>query len=158
MITTLRKAPDCAFGVVDDLFICLWRESQPTLESAEKCGELVKQHQQTRQGPIGLVTIVPENSPTPDGAVRKRIADVLSASTNVKGSAVCFEGTGLRATIVRTIVTGITLMARLSFPHQVFASALAGTAFVVACLRDARVESRDARELAGEIEAWRKSL
>ena len=72
---------------------------------------------------IGLVSVVPEDAQVPSTDVRTALAGMLrDVSGLVKCSALVQEGTGFRAAAVRGVVTGLTLLARQSFPHHVFGS------------------------------------
>jgi hypothetical protein len=72
---------------------------------------------------IGLLTIIEQHAPAPPSEVRAAVARFLSnCAGTVKASAVAFEGTGFRAAMVRGVVTGVNLLARLPYPHQVFAT------------------------------------
>lgn len=82
----------------------------------------------------------------------------LSEAPNVKGSAICFEGTGMRATIVRSVVTGLTIMSQPPFPHKVFASLDEGVTFVNQHLGAAGVPTLDNSRVVSELEEWRRSL
>ena len=46
--------------------------------------------------------------------------------TRIIASAVVFEGTGFRASVIRSVVIGISMLSRPKCPHMVFASTSAG--------------------------------
>jgi hypothetical protein len=76
-------------------------------------------------GGLGLLTVVEAKAPLPPADARKALARFLSsASPRIKLSAVVFEGDGFRAAGVRGVVTGLTLMARPSYPHKIFSTVL----------------------------------
>jgi hypothetical protein len=78
-----------------------------------------------------LLTVVQASAPPPDPTQRQAIADVLrGASDYVKSSAVVIEGDGFRSAFVRGVVTGLTLLARQKFPHQVRSMTNAAATFV----------------------------
>jgi hypothetical protein len=71
---------------------------------------------------IALVTIVEPNAPPPPSEVRDALARLLGEfGRTIRFSAVAFEGSGFRAAMVRGVVTGLTLLARMPYPHKVFA-------------------------------------
>jgi hypothetical protein len=157
MVELLWRSDDCALGLSNGIFVCVWL-GNATVEAADKIEQTINARRGEFPAGLGLVTVVLEKSPPPSSAARNRIAELLGRAQNVKGSAVCFEGTGLKATMVRTIVTGITLLGRLAFPHKVFASIESGTAFVHACMTQGNAPVPDRRVLIDQISAWRASL
>jgi len=157
MVETLWQNEECALGLIDGVFVCVW-VGNPTVRAADEIERCFKEHGPRFSKGAGLITIVLANAPPPESAARKRIAEILSNSQNLKASAVCFEGSGLRATIVRTVVTGINLMARLAFPHKVFATFESGVAFVHGTLSQASIAMPEAKTLVTAISAWRATL
>lgn len=156
-VETLWKTKDCALGLTHGFFICVWL-GDATVEAADQLEQNINTRSAEFPKGVGLVTIVLEHSPPPSSAARNRIGELLGRAKNVKGSAVCFEGTGLRATVVRTIVTGITLIGRMNFPHKVFAGLEAGAAFVHACMVQGGAPVPEKRAVIDELAAWRRSL
>ncbi|MBV1860269.1 MAG: hypothetical protein KUG77_17780 [Nannocystaceae bacterium] len=111
--------PDFALGYWRDVFICSWRV-RTTMEGA---GQLVKHCAEfgtTRSSGIGLLTIIEANAPAPENDARAAIADFLGSAAYIRGSGVAFEGTGFRAAAVRSIVSGLTMLARQPYEHKVF--------------------------------------
>ena len=59
-----------------------------------------------------------------DAEGRKGVADLSTKYTNhISGTAVICEGTGFRATAIRSIVTAVRMASRASHPQKVFATA-----------------------------------
>jgi hypothetical protein len=50
--------------------------------------------------------------------------------SRIIASAVVFEGTGLRASMIRSVVIGIAMLSRPKCPHTVFESTTAGSAWL----------------------------
>lgn len=74
-------------------------------------------------GGVFLITIVEQGAPMPPSEVRDLLANFLEVgSGKTLMSAVVHEGSGFRAAAVRSVVTGLAMLARLSYPHQVFGS------------------------------------
>ena len=149
--------PDYAMTSLDNLFIALWRV-HTRLEGIEKYVKHVAALAGQHSSGIGLITIVPPKAVPPESEVRGRLARAFSEAPNVMGSAICFEGSGLRATIVRSVVTGLTIMSRPVFPHKVFASRAAGVTFVNELLCAAGAPTLQSSRVVAELEGWRKSL
>jgi hypothetical protein len=101
------------------IFAVVWRQDT-TLEGAQalqrECCKFATKHPRG----IGLLTIVSEKAPMPASPVRQAVADFLGqGSTYIKCSAVLMEGTGFRAAAVRSVVTGLTMLAKQAYPHRV---------------------------------------
>ncbi|MDP9034310.1 MAG: hypothetical protein M3O50_05855 [Myxococcota bacterium] len=72
---------------------------------------------------VFLLTVVEQDAPMPSSEVRAALAAFLSTGVNrTLFSAVAHEGTGFRAASVRSVVTGLAMLAKLPYPHKVFAS------------------------------------
>jgi hypothetical protein len=101
------------------IFAVVWRQDT-TLEGVQalhrECRKFATKHARG----IGLLTIVSAKAPMPPSPVRQAVADFLAqGSTYIKCSAVLMEGTGFRAAAVRSVVTGLTMLARQAYPHRV---------------------------------------
>jgi hypothetical protein len=113
------KDRDYTLATWQQIFAVIWQR-ETTMRGAihlrTACTEFASRHPRG----IGLLTIVEPNAPFPPSEVRNSIADFLhDASVFIKCSAVIYEGTGFRAAAVRSVVTGLTLMARQGYPHKV---------------------------------------
>ena len=115
----IESLPNHVVATWKSIVAIVWRgettlEAVATLRAA--CGELANAQPQG----IGVLTIVGPNAPLPAHAARKAIAKVLAeGSALIKCSALVIEGSGFRASAVRSVVTGLTLLAKQPFPHQV---------------------------------------
>lgn len=101
------------------IFAVVWR-SDTTLDGARalqrECSKFATWHPRG----IGLLTIVSEKAPMPASPVRQAVASFLTqGSSYIKCSAVLMEGTGFRAAAVRSVVTGLTMLAKQTYPHRV---------------------------------------
>ncbi|MEM9459747.1 MAG: hypothetical protein AAGF11_36555 [Myxococcota bacterium] len=72
----------------------------------------------------GLLTIIEPTSPTPALSLRAEMAGIFRRSRTLKVSAIVYEGTGFRESIVRSVVTSMSVLARFPFEYKVFASVL----------------------------------
>lgn len=72
----------------------------------------------------GLLTVIEPTSPTPSLSLRAEMAGVFRRAQTLKVSAIVYEGTGFRESIVRSVVTSMSVLARLPFEYKVFASVL----------------------------------
>jgi hypothetical protein len=113
------KHPDYALAHWQQIFAVLWRR-ETTAEGAAHLASACTAFARTQSRGIGLLTIVESGAPLPPSSVRASIAEFLaSGSAFIKCSAVVFEGSGFRAAAVRSVVTGLTLMAKQAYPHKV---------------------------------------
>jgi hypothetical protein len=113
------KSPDYALAHWQQVFMVIWRK-ETTIDGAQHLHHACTAFAHTQPRGIGLLTIVESGAPLPPSAARDAIATFLaSGSAFIKASAVVFEGSGFRAAAVRSVVTGLTLMARQAYPHKV---------------------------------------
>jgi hypothetical protein len=115
----VTKEEDYALAHWQQVFAVLWRR-ETTVEGARDLARSCSAFAATQPRGIGLLTIVESGAPLPASAARNEIAEFLaSGSRFIKCSAVVFEGSGFRAAAVRSVVTGLTLMAKQAYPHKV---------------------------------------
>lgn len=118
----LSHDDDYATGHWGDVFFILWKKNT-TMEATHQLRSNLVDFTRSHPAGVGLLTIVEANAPVPGADVRKALAAVLTDfSRNIKVSSVVFEGQGFSAAAVRSVVTGLTLIARQAYPHKVFAS------------------------------------
>jgi hypothetical protein len=69
-----------------------------------------------------LFTVVAKEASPPSSEARTALSNVLRHGVDaVLASAVVMEGDGFRASMVRSVATGLAVVARQPFPHRVFA-------------------------------------
>jgi hypothetical protein len=85
---------------------------------------------------IGSLSIVERKvGSSIDAEGRKAVAELSTRYTNhICGTAVVCEGTGFRATAIRSIVTAVRMASRASHPQKVFATAEESIAWLAALL------------------------
>lgn len=114
----------------DDYLVATWRKvgitvymHETTVEGVQITGRAMLDHAEAHRGEAFWLIIVEEQAPMPDAQARQDLADVLKRGTGlVKMSAVVYEGLGFRAAAVRSIVTGLLLFSKPSYPHKIFPS------------------------------------
>ena len=115
----VTKNHDYALASWNEIVAVVWRHER-TLEAVRQLDEAVAELARSHPKGIGMLTIVSEGAPLPPSAARKAIADLLTASSAfIRCSVVIMEGTGFRAAAVRSVVTGLTMLAKHDFPHQI---------------------------------------
>jgi hypothetical protein len=115
----VEKEEDYVVASWQQIFAVVWRH-ETTLKGVQtlhdECRKFATKHPQG----IGLLTIVSAGAPMPTSPVRQAVADFLAqGSAYIKCSAVLMEGTGFRAAAVRSVVTGLTMLAKQAYPHRV---------------------------------------
>ena len=153
----LEETPDYAMASFENIFVTIWRQ-RTSLLALEQLAKHLLALAALQPAGLGIVIIVPANSPPPPNEVRARLAAAISAAPQVKASAVCFEGSGLRATIVRSVVAGLTILSRPSYPHRVFGTLEEGVGFINTQLNLVSAPTRQTSRIVGEIRAWRLAL
>jgi hypothetical protein len=67
--------------------------------------------------------------------IRQRIGDLLKRfGPRIAATVIIFEGTGVRATVVRTIIATINLLSRSQFPSEVHSNLLRGCMWLISQL------------------------
>lgn len=103
-----------------DIFVIVWR-NHTTMIGAREGQQAIAKFGLTRPEGIGLVTIVEADAPLPPAPVREAVAELLRASSpHLRGSAVILEGNSIRAAAARGVATGMSLIARQTYPHKFF--------------------------------------
>ena len=154
----IRVEDDYALAVYRDLFVLIWRH-ETTVQGCRSFRDELFRFAENRPQGIGLLTIVEETAPMPPVESRQSIASTLrDASGHIVASAVVFEGAGFRAAAVRSVVVGLTMLARQKFPHKVFGNLSDAASWMHATLGDALEEGFSAAELGDAVDDIRRSI
>jgi hypothetical protein len=130
----LLADPDYALATWGSLFVIVWRAYTP-VEAVQEARRQLQAHA-VRKGQIGFLTFVHPGAPIPSSTARSELAGLLrDASPFVQASAVVYEGDGFHAAAVRSVVTGLALLARQKFPHKIFGKTTDASAWLVTELR-----------------------
>jgi hypothetical protein len=109
-------------GTWGPIFFVLWKgEVEP--RTADRIQVSLRAFAQTLGGQrAALLTVVAQDAPMPSSEARTALSNVLRHGADaVLASAVVMEGDGFRASMVRSVATGLAIVARQPFPHRVFA-------------------------------------
>jgi hypothetical protein len=119
-IRLLHCDKDMALGASTDLFVTIWR-ARTTLDGVEILDSQLTEFASERPKELALLTIIEAGAKMPDPGTREPLARVLnSVAEQVLISGVAFEGEGFLAASIRSVVVGLTLIARQPFPHRTF--------------------------------------
>lgn len=145
---------DHAVGTVEQVLVIIWRVR--TLVSAvDAISRAYDALIVDCPEGIGLLNIVEQTAPMPTSDARERIAAFLRESTGIKASAVAFEGTGFRAAAVRSVVAGLSLLARQPFPHKIFPTLETASDWLVPELKQHVQVDYDAASFIREVQRLR---
>lgn len=121
---------DLIVGSAENLLLVVWRHAT-TRDGVAICREHVLQRCSSRGCEFALMTIIEPRAQQPDAAARDALAALMHEGSKwIQVSALVFEGTGFIAATIRGIVTGISMLARQSFPHRVFDSVSEASSFI----------------------------
>jgi hypothetical protein len=114
---------DWSSGCLRDLVILCWRRI-PTAERARRATRLVRdattEHAATG---VGIVIVVEETASTPDAAARALFAEVMrERSQSIRAVGYIVPAGGFGGAAIRAAITGLSLVARETYPTRVFAS------------------------------------
>ena len=125
----MEGRPEMTIEVVDDahavvtrphLMVCLWR-TVTSREAVAEIRQIARRHAQAHP-PMAMLTVLEAEAEQPGGDVLRELAALFQdLEHSVSCSALTFEGDGFSAAAVRGVATGLQLLAKQTFPHQVFA-------------------------------------
>ena len=103
-------------------FVLIWR-NRTTVEGVRRASAELEAFARKHPHGVAMLTIVEADAPMPTTEARTTLGDMLRrAEESLRCSALAFEGDGFRAAAIRSVVTGLALVARPSYPHKVFDS------------------------------------
>jgi hypothetical protein len=119
---TQQKTADHLLATWGEVLVIVWHD-RTTLEGVQAGQRFYDALAETCPSGVFLLTVVEEKAQFPEAAVRKQLAKLLaSGAGRTRKSALVYEGSGFNASIVRSIVTGLTQLSSVPYPHKVFAT------------------------------------
>jgi hypothetical protein len=144
----------CLIATFENVGIAIWIDDTER-KSVQLLGETLRRLANDYPQGVGLVQLVAEDHPPLRSETRAELNLMLRRGTGyIRCSTVIFEGTGFRAAALRGIVAGLVMLARVPFPHQVFAKVEAAADWQLAHLRPTSPQLLDT-DLVGAITALR---
>lgn len=155
-LEVIEATRDHAIGQWRGVALYVWRGAT-TVRAA---GLLERVFDRVRElvpdGPGVVLGVVEAGAPPPPAEARTALAHTLGRGHGyVVASALIFEGDGFSASMVRAVATGLAMLARPGYPHQVFAEVGAGTAWLERELKRAGKPRYSAGELASVLHELR---
>ncbi|WP_437792992.1 hypothetical protein [Sorangium sp. So ce693] len=127
----VEATADVAVGYWSSLATAVWMKTTHPHHAASLRAAIVGAQASSPSRKVWLLQIVTPEAIVPDTRSRSALAGMLcSVDGIVSHSAVIHVGSGFRASIVRSIVTGLNALGRQQFPHCVFASLEEGVAWL----------------------------
>jgi hypothetical protein len=100
----------------------VWKR-ETTIAGMAKVEAVFKEQLTRYQTGLYLLTVIEEGASLPPAEAREAVAIFLrTAAGKIRMSAVVHEGSGFRAAAVRSVVTGLSMLVRLPYPHEIFAT------------------------------------
>lgn len=152
-LNVLHNADGLLMAMVGPVCLALWR-SKPT---PERFGiQRAHLHAQIARAPgqVAFLCVVEPHAEPPDEAERKASASMItSQGAKLLGVACVIEGSGFRAAITRTVLSGMVMLIRTPSPQKLFDSVRAASPFLARCVRRPSLVQLDA-----EVERARSLL
>ncbi|WP_437523650.1 hypothetical protein WME79_34500 [Sorangium sp. So ce726] len=127
----VEASADVAVGYWSSLATAVWMRTTHPHHAASLKSAIVAAQSKSPSRKVWLLQIVTPEAIVPDTRSRSALAGMLcSVDGIVSHSAVIHIGSGFRASVVRSIVTGLNALGRQQFPHCVFASLEEGVAWL----------------------------
>jgi hypothetical protein len=111
-----------ACGTQDNFVLNVWRR-ESLIENIQYLTALLERERAEHPEGFHLLQVVEYSAVVPNAVARAALAGMLRSGTGaIISSSVAFEGDGFQASMVRGVVTGLTMLAKPPFPHGVVAS------------------------------------
>lgn len=131
----MSLSDEVSFSTWQRVHLVHWHSS--TTEEGVK--ELSRRHQELwkkLKAPIAVIHVIGAKSAPPSTATRKLLADFLrTESESIAINAAVIEGQGFHSAAVRAVTSGIALLSRMSFPHEVHSNFDTCLTSVARCLK-----------------------
>jgi eukaryotic-like serine/threonine-protein kinase len=124
-VRLLRVEPSHGVALAGHTLVVLWL-GETSKQAVRELRTQLENHA-AENGRVALLQVIGERAIPPDGEARAALAAMLKDNeARIVASAVVFEGSGFRASVIRSIVVGISMLTRPKCPHTVFASVSEG--------------------------------
>jgi hypothetical protein len=119
-----------ALGSCGNVFVTVLRQPM-TIEAVEPLKRESNKMSQRFGGKfVSLAIIEPTASSSPSPEVREATAS-FARESNILAAAIVIEGTGFRPATTRTLVAGMYLVIKKSYPHKILATPEEGAVWLV---------------------------
>lgn len=122
VLRTLVVTEDHLFGALGPVMLVVWRRETSLAGVQELRAQLAALGAAHPQG-TAIYIVVEEGAPPPGTAARRALGETLREAPGVKACALVYEGKGLRAAVVRSVVATVVLVTGNPYPYHVFSEA-----------------------------------
>jgi hypothetical protein len=145
-----ERASGLLLGTYSDVFFAVW-STKPTPELFAKQRDGLEAAARANPGNTLFLCVVSACAPPPEQAERDASSRMISKlGQNLLGTACVIEGSGFRAAITRTVLSGILLFIRTPSPVTFFDSVSAASTWM-----QRRGRAPDLAQLARQLETAR---
>ena len=124
-VRILRSEASHGIAFVGRTLVVLW-QTETRAAAVVELATLLAGHA-AEFGSVALLQVIGDQATPPDASRASALATMLKDNEQrIVASAVVFEGAGFRASVIRSVVIGISMLSRPKCPHMVFASPEAG--------------------------------
>jgi hypothetical protein len=141
---TVRREGEMIARCLDNYAMLVWLKG-PTMGAIEEVANFLLEYEKEGKV-IDLAVVIHPTDEYPDDAARSALAKSMRSSA-ISRIALVNEGTGFRASIVRSIISGIALLTRSPVPQKVFSSIEDAQAWLTSCAESAPYHPGELREV-----------
>jgi hypothetical protein len=150
--------PNHAAATWRNLFVVYWLGETKPGAVARLRQPLIKLGEQFKDG-IGLMQVVGPKTVAPGSEARNALANLMKgASDIIVCSSLVVPGVGFRMAAARALATGLVMLARPPFPHQVYATVEQAAAWQSSVLPPHGLDAVQPRQILSVVEFLRKRL
>jgi hypothetical protein len=140
-------------GTIGPVCLAIWR-TKPSEELFDTQRKSLASAVGRDPGHVAFLCVVESTADAPDQKVRDASAEMITShGKNLAAVACVIEGSGFRAAVTRTVLSGIALVARNAAPTKYFDSVSAASAWLAE-----RLPLGAPVSLAAEVELGRRHL
>jgi hypothetical protein len=129
--------------------------SEARATTVERATHLVQAHARLHPSGIGMVVVVSHMGRPPDEACRAGWSRQMRAGNGLLAALILMEGEGLRASVVRSVATGLLLLARRQVAIQMAATVAQGLPWFVSEMERSGARAGTLAEVTTAIHAAR---
>jgi hypothetical protein len=146
--------PDYKVAVADSTFVLLWRGAATPERARLVCAAISRR---AAHGRFVAITVVEENAPPPEGPARQIFAATMrEIRHSIAGNAYFMPISGFRGSVIRSVITGLNLLAGDPYPTRAFDALPPAARWVAGRLHDdAAAADVLARRLQSQVEGLR---
>lgn len=140
----LQRESGLVIAMIGPVCLAIWR-TKPTPELFEIQRSHLHAAVARAPGKVVFLCVVEPHAEPPEDAERRASALMISSQgAKLAGTACVIEGSGFRAAITRTVLSGMLMLIRAPSPQKLFDSVRAAGPFLARCLQHSSLPALDA--------------